>query len=49
MSELELEVINLERDLSLETKVHDAHLWDLLPSAASPAPNLVASRHVQIP
>jgi hypothetical protein len=38
VSELELEVINLERDLSMERRVNKAHFWNLLPSAACPPP-----------
>jgi hypothetical protein len=41
VSELELQVITLERHLSLETTVNNTHL-ELKPSARGPAPKRVS-------
>jgi hypothetical protein len=36
ISELELDIINLQTDLSLKTRVNDTNIWNLVPSAQCP-------------
>jgi len=36
VSELELEIINLQTDLSLKTRLNDTNFWNLMPSTQCP-------------
>jgi hypothetical protein len=36
VSELELEIINLQIDLSLKTRLNNVDFWNLVPSAECP-------------
>jgi hypothetical protein len=42
VSELKLEIVNFQTDLSLKTRVNDKNFWNLVPSAQCPVLKLVA-------
>jgi hypothetical protein len=42
VSELQLDIINLQTDLSLKTRVNDTNFWNLVPSAQCPIPKRVS-------
>jgi hypothetical protein len=42
VSKLEHEIINLQIDLSLKTRVNDTNFWNLVPSAQCPIQKLVS-------